>query len=257
MRIIASILLGALCCPLWAQYNDNRLKVDTSIANTFKDATSVRTFDDADVIVFDGEGTVAKIGLIEIETAAANVAVEIYNQKREPVEYLQLNSRTYGIVESGKHWIDVTAIDFEQNIYVRKIVTLSIGPQPEPEPGPEPGPGPGPEPEPEPNVPEDRFNNIGQRVAALAEGLPSNAEVGAVYADCAKQLEEGDPSLEASGIFDVLKEKLSRITEVSQYKPVGDIISSDVKANWDEGWQLKYKKFLAEYLQAVSKGFRV
>jgi hypothetical protein len=94
---------------------------------------------------------VKPVGIIRVETEAANVEVSISDSQRTPYEATQLDSKTWVINTPGRWWIDVTAIDFAKNIYGRKQSVVVVGGS---GPGPEP-PGPGPTPDPPSPVPND------------------------------------------------------------------------------------------------------
>lgn len=88
------------------------------------------------------------VGLIRVTTEAKNVEVIAETRLREPVQIEQINNEYYQIRSKGEFWIDVTAIDFEKNIYGRQRKVLKIGNDPTPEPEPTPTPTPAPIPEP-------------------------------------------------------------------------------------------------------------
>jgi hypothetical protein len=83
------------------------------------------------------------VGLVKVDTKASNVSVEISDVNRTPGVITKLSDTHWMVDQPGKWWIDVTAIDFKQNIYGKKTVTLEVGTAPAPNP-PNPGPGPTP-----------------------------------------------------------------------------------------------------------------
>lgn len=88
--------------------------------------------------------TVKPVGIIRVETEAANIEVSISDESRVPFEATKLDTNTWIINKPGRWWIDVTAIDFEKNIYGRKQAVIDVGKAPDP--GPSPGPNPPPTP---------------------------------------------------------------------------------------------------------------
>ena len=91
-----------------------------------------------------------KVGLVRVTTEAANVDILASDKDRNPIEIEKLEDGYYQIRKHGTFWIDITALDFEKNIYRRVQRKLVIGDDVKP---PGPGPGPTPEPEPEPPTP--------------------------------------------------------------------------------------------------------
>ncbi len=83
------------------------------------------------------------VGLVVVTTEAANVQVEASDQSRTPTSVERLDKSTFLIDKPGRWWVDVTAIDFQKNIYGKKTVVLEVGSAPAPTPTP-PGPGPTP-----------------------------------------------------------------------------------------------------------------
>ena len=84
------------------------------------------------------ETTVAKLPVILITatTDAANITFEASDQSRLPVEFEQLTPNIIAVRSAGKTWVDVTAIDFEKNIYARKLLVVELGDAPDPPPDP-------------------------------------------------------------------------------------------------------------------------
>lgn len=87
--------------------------------------------------------TAKAVGIIRVDTKAANVEVSVSDQSRIPFAAEQLTDKIWIIDKPGRWWIDVTAIDFDKNIYGRKQAVLDVGGD-TPGPGPDPGPGPTP-----------------------------------------------------------------------------------------------------------------
>src|SRR5690606_35899658 len=100
--------------------------------------------------------------------------------KREPLATEQIGERKFLVRGSGKVWIAVTCVDFARQIFEEDAFTIDIGASPEPIP-PDPPAPPEPEPDPVPDVPADRFDNLGQRVAQWAVGLPARKAISGIY----------------------------------------------------------------------------
>ncbi len=84
--------------------------------------------------------TVKPVGVVRVETEAANIEVSISDSARVPFEAVKLDDKTWIINKPGRWWIDVTAIDFEKNIYGRKAAVIDVGESPGPGPNPPPVP---------------------------------------------------------------------------------------------------------------------
>jgi len=82
--------------------------------------------------------TVKPVGVIRVETEAANIEVAISDSARVPFEATKLDNKTWIINKPGRWWVDVTAIDFEKNIYGRKSAVIDVGEAPGPGPNPPP-----------------------------------------------------------------------------------------------------------------------
>jgi hypothetical protein len=110
------------------------------------------------------------------------------------VSYEQMGNDTLHVWASpGEHVIFVNILLVNPEPFELKPVSQSLKfrvQSPRPPPGPEPGPGPGPGPGPNPNIPEDRFNNIGQKVAQWASeyGVDNPKGVGKIYEEAGKRL---------------------------------------------------------------------
>ena len=137
------------------------------------------------------------VAAIRVSTEAANVTVDASDQQRMPTEVLEIDRRTYLINTPGRHWVDVTAIDFDKNLYARKVIVVEIDdsdPEP-PGPGPDP-PGPGPDPDPpgpcpDPNGP---FDGLAAKVYGIAKTFSdkTRSDIAALMQDTAMKLRTFD-----------------------------------------------------------------
>lgn len=156
MRVLLSLLTLIICANSYAQLDVRfgqayLLPADTKIGKT--DGGQV-LLESADVL--SGRSGSAVVA----ETAAANVDFEVEDQSRNPVEFDRLSLKSIFLPKPGKFWVEVTAIDFKQNIYGKKTVVVEVGQGPNPPPGPDPpGPTPGPAP----------IDGIGLRVLIVYE----------------------------------------------------------------------------------------
>jgi len=88
--------------------------------------------------------TVKPVGVVRVETEAANIEVAVSDAARVPYEPTQLDAKTWIINKPGRWWVEVVAIDFAKNIYGRKTAVVDVGESPGPGPGPNPPPSPVP-----------------------------------------------------------------------------------------------------------------
>lgn len=104
--------------------------------------------------------TIKPVGVVRVETEAANIEVAISDAARVPYEATKLDDKTWLINKPGRWWVEVVAIDFAKNIYGRKTAVVDVGE----------APGPGPNPPPNPNGP---FDGLASRVRVHAAYLPA------------------------------------------------------------------------------------
>ena len=156
MNIFKSILMLLALVPAslsQAQVRDERLTVNVANVNTLLDVTRVKVYENANVILFEGKYRVSDSAVLKITSTASNISIRASDKERNPTPYKQLDDNTFIINQPGKHWVDVTAIDFEKNIYVTQMVIASVGPRPPPDPDPDVDPDVDPDPTPDPDVP--------------------------------------------------------------------------------------------------------
>lgn len=170
--------------------------------------------------------SVEKVALVKINTTAENVMVEASDQSRNRVEVITVDKTTHFVRGKGKIWVDILAIDFKQNIFLKEMKTVELTP-PEPPKPPEPPTPPTP---PTPDVPEDKFANIGQRVAVVAKGLPNNAKIGAIYREASKQL-GSNPAWTIDSSSAYVNGELKKL-DLAGYQPFLDLVNSDLRSRW-------------------------
>lgn len=121
--------------------------------------------------VFVAGGAVVKLEpvvLVEVGTQAANITFEASDASRTPVEFEQLTGQAIAVRRPGKTWVDVTVIDFDQNIYGRKSLVVELGDRPGPVPPIPPDPD---DPDPVPPDPDGPFDGLAAKVASKASGM--------------------------------------------------------------------------------------
>jgi hypothetical protein len=189
------------------------------------------------------------------------------SEQTVPAAYITLGSKyKYNLLRAYKatggrgsleklddtHWVlrgegtyEVEATGIEPGID-EKIVTVTLGPtKPEPEPEPEP------DPKPTPDVPEDAFNNIGQRVATWTKDLAGRDKIGAVYLSAAKSL-RNDPSQTINSITANMSQQLLGIQEYLTYKQFTQQLNADINSRWP-----LTRGVYADYLTCVALGMGV
>jgi hypothetical protein len=172
------------------------------------------------------KASVTKVGLVVVNTLAENITVEASNEKRERVEVIALGDKQYLIRGTGKVWVDVLAIDFKQNIFAKETKIMELaGPKP-----PEPPKPPQPDTPDVPDVPGDKFNNIGQRAAAITKGLANNAKLAAICKEASKQL-GSNPAWTINSASDYVVTELKKV-DLTGYQAFLDLVNSDIKSRW-------------------------
>lgn len=178
-----------------------------------------------------------------IEFVAADVVKAI------PLEQQKEGARCYGLVGplvGKKYQIQIDSYEPSTKAWGTEFLVLELG-EPDPEPDPDNPDPPGPD----PDVPDDEFDNIGQRVAEWSKGLPKRTEVGALYLSVATELAAG----EIVSINDASKKlvegtrEILSTEEVDKWKPFAAELQKDLNDRWPLQRQL-----YVEYIKAVAKG---
>jgi hypothetical protein len=123
----------------------SQLEVRTSNVSQLAGADGLRTIGDVVLLTNTDELAFTPGVLIEVTSPAANVEIEVTDRDRRRVDFVALaheNGTTFYLVTTqGKSWVDVTAIDFAQNIYKRSTGNvIDVGKSPTPGPTPTPVP---------------------------------------------------------------------------------------------------------------------
>jgi hypothetical protein len=187
------------------------------------------------------------VGLIQVQTEAANVVVKVSDASRASVPVTKVDPKTYYVTQSGKLWVRVVCIDFPKNIYEEdeKEFVVGVAPTPEPEPGP------GPTPPPNPDVPPDQFDNIGQRVAEWTKGLKSNSQLSQLYLKYEMQLRT-NPNTTPNEVAAALLSEVSVLPGYIEYVAFSKGLNADFSKRWAEAPMSK--GVMADYYHCVAVG---
>lgn len=189
-------------------------------------------------------------GIITVEAPINKLKLRLYSNGKlvptkadVPTKRGDLYLHRFVITQSGTFFGFVTGIDFEKKISVDEdIPEFTVGP---------PLPPPPPPPPPQPDVPADRFDNIGQRVALWSSGLQDRVAVGSIYKTVAQRLlEEAITTGEAAGFI-----KLQRTALVGNDPAWNQVIE---KINADSNSRgVRDRLTLSEYWKCIAIGFGV
>lgn len=152
---------------------------------------------------------------------------DLYAESIPSLEIAELQSLPDGtalLVGEGR--FRVTA--FFENPSAVKRLTVELGPPvpPKPEPDPEP-------PKPDVVVPADPFDNIGQRTAVWAKGLPKTREVALLYVSCAEEMVGSTKTINACiEAMVTARSALLKPDELKLYQPLLDQLNADLKKRW-------------------------
>lgn len=71
--------------------------------------------------------TFTPLGWVKVIPEISNIQYSVEDINRKPIEFTELENGLIEIRATGKVWVRVTAVDFENNIYIHKTVMLDIG----------------------------------------------------------------------------------------------------------------------------------
>lgn len=238
-----------LACLLWMLMSVSALAdldVTVTKSRVVTGLTNPRVLNDT--VLYDGEGVpkVAPAAQITVVTDYKFVRVKARTSLFESSNLEKIGEGVYLLVGPGKYALEVLAFDPEKGIDERvvRVELESIGPDEPDEPDvPDEPDNPTP-------VPPDSFNNIGQRVDKAAANLPKRAEVAKIYRDGAKDLRE-NPSVTVNDVFEsIFSKRVSLLgSDVEKWKPVTDLVSTDVRGRFPMA-----RLVIAEYFDAVAVG---
>jgi hypothetical protein len=262
MALRLLLLLSVLCVPAIGQDYNPLIEpdaADASQGDQFIVVPALKGVGDEPrsvggllLLAEDAEPTRINVGCLylggdfDVSTVAAMVRAT-----NEVVDVIKISEREYVVNGCGEITLWISTVRREPLLPMLQFRTVMIPcepdePEPDDPPGPGPGPGPGPdpdepEPEPEPDdppappVPEDRFDNLGQRVAAAVSGasLENVAEVAGVYFDAAESLTARP--LDSQQISIELLDKRRRLIESdSGWQPVVTLIAREFNTRYRE-----------------------
>ena len=180
------------------------------------------------------------------------LAVKASDLKREPVAVAELAAGEYLVIGSGRVIVEAFAVNWtdQQMQLIETAVDIGV---PEPEPDPEPDPGPDPDPVPD-DIPPDPFDNIGQRVAAWATGLPGRDDFAGVFEWAAAQL-RSDPRVTVNDVQADLSAAFSGSPHAAEWQAFRAKLNEDIGKRYADG-TLRVRGVLAEYYAAVAVGLK-
>lgn len=147
----------------------------------------------------------------------------------------------------GKYLVTLYRWDESARRVVTKQCFLTIeGPDP-PEPDPDPDDPDNPEPGP---APADEFDNVGQRVAVSAKGLPRRPDVATNYRQTADQLRE-DLSVTIGDVSSAMVGRRNTILgdDAGRWAPTLTLLQEDLTRRWPLS-----RYVLADYYDAIATG---
>ena len=80
------------------------------------------------LVFVDGDTVVSKksVALVFADSEAANISFEVSDSSRSPVPFEQIADGTISISKTGKSWVEVVALDFDKNIYSKKMIVVTL-----------------------------------------------------------------------------------------------------------------------------------
>jgi hypothetical protein len=134
--------------------------------------------------------------IVSADSEAANITFDVTDEDRSPVQYDQISPSAISIAASGKVWIDVVALDFEQNIYSKKMLVIDSGVEPDDE-----------------DVHPDVDNEYGVGAVAYKFAPKENREeVASIYASGSDFLYGRPEAKTVQGTLQWIKEQTSEVT---------------------------------------------
>jgi hypothetical protein len=134
------LFLVLLASPAFAQ-----LELSQRPMARLLDVAATETIDDVVLVQSGSAIRTAPVVIVTATTEAANIQVDASDINRNPVAFRKLSGGRYLFDKPGRVWVDVTAIDFAKNIFVKHpTIVVEIGGSPTPAPPNPPGPTPVP-----------------------------------------------------------------------------------------------------------------
>lgn len=222
------------------------IDVEVSKTQALSGMTNPRIFKDFVFYEQPSEPKFVSAAILKIKTEAKFVKVKARKTLFENGDVFKISNDEFLLVGSGKYAVEIATFDPEKGID-EKTVSVELGDSPQPVPTPTPTPGPD---VPTPDVPDDKFGNIGKKVATWSAGLPKRLELANVYKEASKRLDEDPASTITQVGEDLLKRRIEVLgTDIEKYSSFTEKLSADLKTIWPLG-----RKDYSEYLLAISKG---
>lgn len=173
--------------------------------------------------------------------------------KCETASAKMVETGLYVIDTPGTHKVEVNVIAWgEPPTWEDEVVTVVVGePTPPPTP-PEPPAPPEPPTPPAPDVPADEFDNLGQRVAEWAVGLPDLKVLSSIYREYAERM-LSDETETITSLSVQLVAAVSALPNAASYTALRNAVNADLTARWDSFPPNRRLK-LSEYYLAIAAG---
>lgn len=247
--------IAILIACVWSSVAFAQLEVKTESIHELQIAavTQVEGF-----VLVDSAGPIATkpVTLLSVTSDASNVQVEASDAQRVPVEFRSLADGRYIFDKPGRAWVEITAIDFEKNIFARKTVVVDVGsppPAPPTPPGPTPvPPGPMPPTPPGPVPPDDgKFDNLASRSRAAAVGLGVNerTQIADLLVKVADRMRAFEIVQSQQALYEISK-GWPACQDKTACQTLWKILADDAKGR-QLGWQE-----MQEYYRTIARGVR-
>ena len=197
----------------------------------------------------DSTPIISEVALIDVVSSAKFLKVKARKSLFEFGQVDKVGENRWLLSSPGKFVIEVSAFDpatgFED---AHAEVDLS-GEAPKPPTPPTP-----PDP-PKPDVPTDQFDNLGQRVAAIAKAanLPKQKEVAAIFVEAANNLENNPSATLNSESTSLVKKRADLLgADLPKYEPLIAELSKDLTKRVAAGEMTR--NALVAWWRAIAKG---
>lgn len=249
MKLLPPLLLLLLSTPCFADLNVAVKQLITTETVTPTIVTQLTLEDGTTIgepIVAYGEPTVKEGGY-----ASLLLLVSDRDLTDPKTTYVRIKCKTavvkkyspdsYIVSTPGKHEVEIMVIGLDP-LFIEEITTTVINGEPIP---------PEPIPLPVPPVPEDEFDNIGQRVAEWSAGIAGAKKAASVYRTTANLL-SSDPTQTINSASAYLVDELKKLPEYNNFTQVRSNINADLTQRWDRGPMSRGT--LADYYNAIAAG---
>lgn len=217
-RLLAFLLLSSTAFSQITTEAETRYRVD-----------GIQGWQIVEDVVFapkDSKPKLVAVGWVTVDSEAAIIKIKAETEKRVRLEVKQFTSNQFAVLGTGKIWIDVTAVDFEKQIFDQNSFVIEVEGSPDPEPEP-----PDPEPEPEPDdseVPEDKFDNLGQRIDSQATAdnlqLDLRNRHAEIYETASKKMEDRQ-LVRTADVKAYVQTETAKLTRDTSWTKTVDIIT--------------------------------